>query len=417
MTLLAPAQPLSGPQSVSPQGDGGRRAAAGDGEFGAMFDAMAEKGGPGRAARRADGPAVGPTDGTADGTADAPAEQPAGPAALTDPATALADRPPDLPPDLAPDLAPDLLPDLLPAGTAVLPGPAALPVLAGTAGAAAGDTLATPAAAGNGPAAAALPAAPLPGRSGDLPDARPPMPGSGQPGDASAAALAAPLAAPPAAAAVATDPRSATPPPAAALQLSARDGRAAAPTLSDPATAAADPIAAALAGDAPLPGSFADDTALLHQPAEARRTSAGAESAGPLHRSAPDGPPPAERQIVTAILSSGTGRTDILLDPQDLGRVRLALEGNETGIVVTITADRSETADLLRRNTDLLLQEFREAGYTDIAFSFADRGQTADPPERQDDSPGATEAEPATAPPPLPSHPGPRGSALLDLRL
>ena len=142
---------------------------------------------------------------------------------------------------------------------------------------------------------------------------------------------------------------------------------------------------------------------------------AGAEAAGHLHRPAHHTPPPAERQIAAAILSSGSGRTEILLDPQDLGRVRLSLEGNEAGLVVTIQAERSETADLLRRNADLLMQEFRDAGYADLSFSFSDRGEPADHPEPTDDRPRAIAAEAAVAPPP--TSPGLRGSALLDLRL
>ncbi len=83
---------------------------------------------------------------------------------------------------------------------------------------------------------------------------------------------------------------------------------------------------------------------------------------------------PAERQIVAAVSATPTGRTEIVLDPQELGRVRLSLEGDESALVLTIQAERGDTADLLRRNADLLLQEFREAGYQNLTFSFSDQG-------------------------------------------
>jgi flagellar hook-length control protein FliK len=97
-----------------------------------------------------------------------------------------------------------------------------------------------------------------------------------------------------------------------------------------------------------------------------------------LHR-VTGGHPPAERQILAAISASPSGRTEILLDPQELGRVRVSLEGDESALVLTIQADRVDTADLLRRNADLLVQEFREAGYQNLTFSFSDQSRdTAD---------------------------------------
>ncbi len=96
-----------------------------------------------------------------------------------------------------------------------------------------------------------------------------------------------------------------------------------------------------------------------------------------LHRAA-NAPPPAERQILAAISATPSGRTEILLDPQDLGRVRLSLEGDESSLVLTIQAERADTADLLRRNADLLLQEFQEAGYQNLTFTFSDQHHAAD---------------------------------------
>ena len=77
------------------------------------------------------------------------------------------------------------------------------------------------------------------------------------------------------------------------------------------------------------------------------------------------------------------------LNPEELGRVKLSLTPAETGMVVTVVAERGETLDLLRRNIDLLAQEFRAIGYDDISFSFGQQSSdsaghssddTGDPP-------------------------------------
>ncbi|MDQ7070636.1 MAG: flagellar hook-length control protein FliK [Rhodobacterales bacterium] len=77
------------------------------------------------------------------------------------------------------------------------------------------------------------------------------------------------------------------------------------------------------------------------------------------------------------------------LNPEELGRVKLSLTPAETGMVVTVVAERGETLDLMRRNIDILAQEFRAIGYDDISFSFGQQNSdsaghspddTGDPP-------------------------------------
>ncbi|NCO86071.1 MAG: hypothetical protein GW886_05515 [Rhodobacterales bacterium] len=62
---------------------------------------------------------------------------------------------------------------------------------------------------------------------------------------------------------------------------------------------------------------------------------------------------------------------EIRLDPEELGRLRLALRVDGQSIQVMIAAERPETTDLIRRHIDLLAQEFRQLGYRDVSFSFA----------------------------------------------
>ena len=108
------------------------------------------------------------------------------------------------------------------------------------------------------------------------------------------------------------------------------------------------------------------------------------------------------QQVAVAVTQQSDGQTEIRLNPEELGRVRLALNSSETGITLTITTERPETADLMRRNLEGLAQEFRALGYTDIAFDFAhsDDQPAQDTPERADQMvpPSITSADENTAP-------------------
>ena len=108
------------------------------------------------------------------------------------------------------------------------------------------------------------------------------------------------------------------------------------------------------------------------------------------------------QQVAVAVTQQSDGQTEIRLNPEELGRVRLALNSSETGITLTIATERPETADLIRRNLDGLAQEFRALGYTDIAFDFA---QSDDQPAQDDPKsgdqmvpPSITSAEENSAP-------------------
>lgn len=78
----------------------------------------------------------------------------------------------------------------------------------------------------------------------------------------------------------------------------------------------------------------------------------------------------AAQQIAMAITQTNGKVTEISLNPEELGRVRLSLAAGEGAITLAISADRPETADLLRRHIDTLAQEFRSLGYDNLTFSF-----------------------------------------------
>lgn len=81
-------------------------------------------------------------------------------------------------------------------------------------------------------------------------------------------------------------------------------------------------------------------------------------------------------QIAMATVQSKAGTTEIALNPQELGRVRITLTTTDAGVSVAILAERPETVDLMRRNIDILAREFRELGHENLSFSFDDQSSS-----------------------------------------
>ncbi len=78
-------------------------------------------------------------------------------------------------------------------------------------------------------------------------------------------------------------------------------------------------------------------------------------------------------------------RTEVMLDPVELGRVSLTFITKDEGVTVLITADRSETSDLLRRNGEQLQRDLSESGYEGVELEF-DQGDDAHQDQSKADS-------------------------------
>ncbi len=86
---------------------------------------------------------------------------------------------------------------------------------------------------------------------------------------------------------------------------------------------------------------------------------------------------------------------ELVLNPEELGRLKMTLLSSENGMVVQLTVERPETLELLRRHIDLLASDLRLAGYERLSFGFSG-DQTAGGRSQQGDSPAtAAEKEPA----------------------
>lgn len=76
------------------------------------------------------------------------------------------------------------------------------------------------------------------------------------------------------------------------------------------------------------------------------------------------------QQIAVSMSQAQSKATEITLNPEELGRVRISLTTTEAGMAISIISERPETTDLMRRHLDLLASEFAELGYDDLSFMF-----------------------------------------------
>lgn len=85
--------------------------------------------------------------------------------------------------------------------------------------------------------------------------------------------------------------------------------------------------------------------------------------------------------------------TEILLDPEELGRVRMTLSGAENGGIVMLQVERPETLELMRRNIEQMRAELVEAGWENVEFSFGQENSPDQHKEAESDPSGWTPQE------------------------
>ncbi|MEL6959537.1 MAG: flagellar hook-length control protein FliK [Pseudomonadota bacterium] len=174
--------------------------------------------------------------------------------------------------------------------------------------------------------------------------------------------------------------------------------------------------------------AFAANTSPLDPEAElsipAISTSPLAGSTGPASP-VPTSPtaPAIAHQIAHAAQGIGAGHsTEIKLNPAELGSVRIVMTTQETGLIVSLMVERPETADLMRRHIDSLMQEFEALGYDDVSFDFDGRGTESSDPDAHvasgdDDRPALESDQTAEAVTNAPRRVATPSSTGLDLKL
>jgi flagellar hook-length control protein FliK len=120
------------------------------------------------------------------------------------------------------------------------------------------------------------------------------------------------------------------------------------------------------------------------------------------HRHLP-GPQALLRQVAEAMRASEGRPTEIALAPRELGRLRVRIETRDSTATLVIVAERPETAELMRRHIDLLVQDFRDLGFAELDIAFRDPGQGGAGGEAdaapQPGNAGKAHADDASAPP------------------
>lgn len=79
--------------------------------------------------------------------------------------------------------------------------------------------------------------------------------------------------------------------------------------------------------------------------------------------------PPVQVQIMQAVSSGGTV-TELRLMPEELGHVRIDMRHEGDRLVMSVSAERQDTLDLLRRHAGELAAELRAAGHSGLDLSF-----------------------------------------------
>lgn len=89
-------------------------------------------------------------------------------------------------------------------------------------------------------------------------------------------------------------------------------------------------------------------------------------------------------QIGVAVKGAESSEIEIRLDPPELGRMKISIETTEHGTRAVVMAERAETQDLLRRQTDILARELEAAGFEGASVEFAmDQGFTGENSEAE----------------------------------
>ncbi len=126
-------------------------------------------------------------------------------------------------------------------------------------------------------------------------------------------------------------------------------------------------------------------------------------------------------QLQAALPKANGEATEILLNPEELGRVRMTLSGGDGVGSVLLQVERPETLDLIRRNIEQMRAELAEAGWDSVTFNFAQGG--SDSSEGSSDrgqsghTPGSAVPAETAQETPLPASRANASASGLDLRL
>lgn len=74
---------------------------------------------------------------------------------------------------------------------------------------------------------------------------------------------------------------------------------------------------------------------------------------------------------------------EVFLNPRELGSVKMSITTGDGNLTLTLSVERGETLDLMRRHIDSLFQEFRKLGYTHVGIEFEHNGSNSQERNRE----------------------------------
>lgn len=111
------------------------------------------------------------------------------------------------------------------------------------------------------------------------------------------------------------------------------------------------------------------------------------------------------------------GTIEVALNPEELGRVSIVLNGREDGFQISIAAERPETLEIMRRHIAVLEAEFKNLGLGDLSFNL---GTSSDAQHDSDNRDTAAHFDPEATENPLSTPSAPtriRADGRIDIRL
>lgn len=81
------------------------------------------------------------------------------------------------------------------------------------------------------------------------------------------------------------------------------------------------------------------------------------------------------KQLVQHSSAAKDGGVELIVSPAELGHVKFQIHQQADNVRIVLSAERSDTLDLLRRNAEQLLQEFKQSGFSDASLSFSQWNQ------------------------------------------
>lgn len=100
-------------------------------------------------------------------------------------------------------------------------------------------------------------------------------------------------------------------------------------------------------------------------------------------------------QISSAISNTSKDTVEIRLDPPELGRVIISITQSDSGLSATVTSEKAEISDLLRRHADLLSRELAKSGFSEATLEFSHRDQQQERPTFEGEKARFSSAVPA----------------------